>query len=241
MTEAQARQKIVSIMQGWIGRKEADGSHRAIVDIYNAHKPLARGYKVTYTDAWCATAVSAAFIAAGMTDIGPTECSCIKMIERHNALGQWMEADNYVPKPGDIIMYDWQDTGKGDNAGTPDHVGIVERVDGEAIIVIEGNINDSVGRRAMPVNGRNIRGYCLPNYAAKVTTEPPLLSQEDFDAMMDNYLSRLAEKEPSAWSKEARAWAEKHGIVKGDESGKKKYKAFCTREELVQMLFNREG
>ena len=49
MTEAQVRQKIVGVMQGWVGRKEANGTHKEIIDIYNAHRPLARGYKVKYT------------------------------------------------------------------------------------------------------------------------------------------------------------------------------------------------
>ncbi len=44
MTEMQVRQKIVGVMQGWVGRKEANGTHKEIIDIYNAHRPLARGY-----------------------------------------------------------------------------------------------------------------------------------------------------------------------------------------------------
>ena len=167
MTEAQLRNKVVSIMQGWIGWSEANGKHKKIIDIYNAHKPLARGYKVSYQDEWCATTVSAAFIKAGLTDIGPTECSCSKLIELHQALGQWQESDSYRPSPGDVILYDWKDSGAGDNKGAPDHVGIVEKVSGSAITVIEGNKGEAVARRTIAVNGRYIRGYCLPDYASK--------------------------------------------------------------------------
>lgn len=39
MTEMQVRQKIVGVMQGWVGRKEANGTHKEIIDIYNAHRP----------------------------------------------------------------------------------------------------------------------------------------------------------------------------------------------------------
>ena len=74
ITEADARQKVISIAVSWYGRKEADGSHKHIIELYNCHTPLARGYKVKYTDAWCATMVSAAAIEAGYTDIIPTEC-----------------------------------------------------------------------------------------------------------------------------------------------------------------------
>ena len=57
----------------WIGRNEADGTHKGIIDVYNGHTPLARGYRVKYTDAWCATFVSAVAIKCGLTEIIPTE------------------------------------------------------------------------------------------------------------------------------------------------------------------------
>ena len=177
MTEAQLRSKVVSIMQGWVGLKESNGSFKPIIDLYNSHKPLARGYKVQYNDEWCATTVSAAFIKAGLTDIAPTECSCSKMIELYKKLGCWKEADSYRPSPGDVMMYDWQDNGIGDNTGAPDHVGIVEKVVGNTITVIEGNKGQAVARRTLAVNGKYIRGYCLPAYAKKVTKEAPKTSE----------------------------------------------------------------
>ena len=89
MTEAQARQKIVGIMQGWIGLKRSDRSHAPIIDTYNGNKPLPRGYAVTYNDAYCATTTSAAAIKAGYTDIIPVECSCYYLIEKAKAMGIW--------------------------------------------------------------------------------------------------------------------------------------------------------
>lgn len=178
MTEQQIRAKVVSTMQGWVGWSEANGKHRKIIDIYNAHKPLARGYAVKYTDQWCATTVSAAAIQCGLTDIMPTECSCGRMIELYKAKGRWMENDAYGPAPGDIIMYDWQDDGKGDNTGAPDHVGIVEKVAGGIITVIEGNKGKAVSRRTIAVNGRFIRGYCLPDYTSKATKAEPVKAEQ---------------------------------------------------------------
>ena len=43
MTEQELRQQVVSIAQGWIGCKESNGTHKPIIDLYNSHKPLARG------------------------------------------------------------------------------------------------------------------------------------------------------------------------------------------------------
>lgn len=177
------REQIVKQAQEWLGRKESNGTHKTIIDIYNAHKPLARGYKVKYTDAWCATFVSAVAIACGATDIIPTECSCNKMIELLKAKGVWMEKDSYTPKAGDLILYDWDDTGKGDNTGAVEHIGIVEKVVNGTITVIEGNYKNAVARRTLEVNGRYIRGYGIPKYTEKkqtmVSISLPQLSKGD--------------------------------------------------------------
>ena len=141
-----------------IGIKENTLQHHAIIDIYNQHKPLPRKYKVKYTDAWCATFVSYCAIMAKI-DFFPFECSCEKMIEGFQKKGTWIESDNYIPHPGDLIFYDWQDTGLGDNHGHADHVGIVESVYNTVITTIEGNYQDSVKRRVLRINNRYIRGY----------------------------------------------------------------------------------
>ena len=172
MTENELRSRVVQTAQQYAGSREADGSHRRIIDGYNAHKPLARGYAVKYTDAWCATFVSFVSILCGITDIMPTECGCGQMIEQYKRMGRWQENDAHRPSPADVIMYDWDDTGAGDCTGYPEHVGIVVSVTGDTIRVIEGNMNDSVGYRNIAVNARYIRGYCLPDYARKAGAAP---------------------------------------------------------------------
>ena len=171
---------LISVAKLWLGHNEKDGSHKKIIDIYNAHKPLARGYKVKYDDEWCATFVSACAIEANMTDIIPTECSCEKMIELFKNLGTWKEADNYVPTAGSVIFYDWQDSGSGDNTGWSDHVGIVESCDGTNIVVIEGNKNEKVERRTIAVNGKYIRGFGVPKFDKE--------SEKDVDKVIWDYL-----------------------------------------------------
>ena len=180
MTENQLRSNVVSIMKGWLGWSEANGKHKKIVDIYNNHKPLARGYKVQYTDEWCAKAVSAAFIKAGLTDIGFTECSCNRMIDLYKAKGRWEERDSYTPKIGDILMYDWQDNGIGDNVGSADHVGLVAAINGTRLTIIEGNKNESVSYRSINANGKYIRGYCLPDYASKASKPVEIVSTSTY-------------------------------------------------------------
>lgn len=163
-----SRQAMIAKMQSWIGKNEADGSFREIIDIYNSHTPRARGYKLKYSDEWCAGTVSAAAIATGNTNAVPLEVSCHYMIEGAKAKGIWVENDAYVPQGGDIILYDWQDSGIGDNTGNPDHVGVVEYTSGGIIHVIEGNNGEKVARRELSVNGRYIRGFIVPKYSDNV-------------------------------------------------------------------------
>lgn len=160
--------KVVAQAKAWLGKKESNGSFKVIIDTYNSQKKLPRGYKVKYTDEWCATFVSAVAVKLGYTDIIPTECGCDKMIALFKEMGCWIENENRTPNAGDIIYYDWQDNGIGDNIGSSDHVGIVEKVSGGQIIVIEGNKSQAVARRYLKVNGKYIRGYGVPKY----DTEP---------------------------------------------------------------------
>jgi len=173
LEETQVRKHFVDCAMQWLGYNEADGSHKAIIDIYNSHTPLARGYKLKYTDSWCAATVSSAAIIAGYTDIIPTECSCGQMVSLFAKTGRWIENDAYVPDVGDIIFYDWDDSGAGDNTGWPDHVGIVVSVQDGVIKAIEGNKDNAVGFRAIPVNGKLIRGYGVPDYASKAAARDP--------------------------------------------------------------------
>ena len=169
MTERELRQKVVTIFESWLGWNETNGKFQQILDIYNSHKPRARGYFVQPTDQWCATAVSAAFIKAGLTDIAPTECGCGEMIKLHQKLGTWQEDSKYVPAPGDIIMYDWDA-----KDGWPEHVGVVVSVTGNTIKVIEGNKNEAVAYREIAVGHKYIRGYCTPDYKSKATESLPV-------------------------------------------------------------------
>lgn len=182
--------EIIKLAQSWIWKNEFDGSHKEIIDIYNSHKPLARGYKVKYNDPWCATFISALSIKLNYTDIIPTECGCQEMIALFKKLGCWVENDAYRPNPGDIIFYDWQDNGKGDNVGYSDHVGLCEKVVGNTIVVIEGNIADSVNRREIVINGKNIRGYGVPKYDAE--PKPSKFNQKVCDwqkaAILDGFV-----------------------------------------------------
>ncbi len=170
MTGNELRNKVASIMKSWIGATKGSSQHSEILSIYNSHKPLARGYAVQKSDAYCATTVSAAWIKAGIADYTGTECGVPQLVEIAQDKGIWMENDAYTPKIGDAVVYDWEDGSNyatTDNKGDEDHVGIVTDVNSSSFTVVEGNMSGGkTGTRAMQVNGRYIRGFICPNYEA---------------------------------------------------------------------------
>lgn len=182
MTEKQIRAQVVSTAEAWLGVRAGSAEHANILKIYNAQKPLPRGTRMKDVDPWCAAFVSTVSLQCGLRDIMPTEMSCHQMILLYRKLGRWIENDAYVPSPGDVIMYDWDDGrnyASTDNTGTPDHVGIVTACDGITIHVIEGNVSNRVGTRVLVVNGRFIRGFGIPDYASKATEEEPADKVDD--------------------------------------------------------------
>ncbi len=171
MTEKALREMVCETARAWLGRKEADGSHREILEIYNSIRPLPRGYRMRDTDPWCAAFVSAVGKKAGLERILFAECACNPMIELYRKAGRFEEQDFAVPRPGDVIFYDWEDSGRGDCRGSSDHVGIVLGVNGNLIKVIEGNKSDAVGLRDMHIDSRFIRGYGQPDYLSLAEKE----------------------------------------------------------------------
>ena len=148
----------------WLGTKEGTREHREILAAYNGIKPLPRGYRLGEKDAWCAGFVSAAAVMAGVGDRYPLECSCSKIIEKAKGMGIWVEDDRYVPQVGDWVLYDWQAEGGGDCTGAPDHVGIVIGRENGELLVVEGNYDNMVKLRKIPVDYGKIRGYVRPEF-----------------------------------------------------------------------------
>ena len=186
-------QDAINIMNSWVGKSRSAGTHHDIIDLYNSHKPLARGYAVTYSDAYCDTTVSAVFIKLNAVDlIGGTECG----VEAHVALfkkaGIWEEDGTVKPEPGWLIVYNWDDNTQ-PNDGYSDHIGIVEKVSGNTITCIEGNMNGGVvGRRNIPVGYGYIRGYAKPKYAtSSSSTNANPSTKKTVDELAKEVLSGL--------------------------------------------------
>lgn len=170
-----SRQKVVDLVKSWEGKKESNGTHNSIIDIYNGYKgKLPRGIKMKYDWSWCACTWSALAIKLGYTAIMPIEISCGYLIDAAKKLGVWKENDDYIAQPGDAVLYDWDDSGKGDNTGWPDHVGTIIETHKSAgyFVVMEGNYSDSVKKRTLSINGKYIRGFITPKYDNNTVSAP---------------------------------------------------------------------
>lgn len=155
---------VLTVARGWLGYSEANGKFKEILNVYNSHKPLARGYAIKASDAWCDAFVSAVAIKAGAVDIIGTEVGCGKHVEIFKKLGIWIEDGTVTPKPGDIILFNWDDATQPNDNGA-DHIGFVEQVYGNTIVTIEGNMSEKVGRRTINKGWGYIRGFARPKYA----------------------------------------------------------------------------
>lgn len=175
MTEQYIRELVAYYATTLVGIKEGTADHTALVNTYNSISPLPVGYKLSESDPWCAAFVSVVFWnVIGHRLNFPYECSCERMRLGASKLGIWVEDDGYMPKVGDIVMYDWQDSGDGDNTGYPDHVGIVTETWTDTFKAVEGNLHDSVDTRILHKDNKFIRGFITPNYSSICDSEDEL-------------------------------------------------------------------
>lgn len=173
MTENELRQKVIYIAKKDLGARQYSAKHKQIIADFN-HIP-GMGNWMTTAYAWCAATVSVWGFRAGLGKIFYPSASCNTMINLYKQHGRWVENDAYVPKPGDIVMYNWNAAAGGDDKGEADHVGLVTNVVGNYIHAIEGNRSDSVATRSFKIDWRYIRGFCIPDYASMADKAAPVI------------------------------------------------------------------
>lgn len=185
---------------------------------------------------WCFIQTFGLDTAMSMTfqSMGGVGAGCTGSASYYKAKNRFYTSN---PQPGDQIFF------SNDGGKSMAHTGIVVKVDSSRIYTIEGNTSSAAG---MIANGGCVRsksyqrtytkigGYGRPDYT--LVKEEDEVTQADFDKMMDNWLSRKAEESPADWSQADRDWAENNGLIAGDTSGKKMYRSFCTREQMMVFL-----
>lgn len=115
-------------------------------------------------------------------------------------------------------------------------------VNGNIMTIIEGNKGQKVAARSMFVNGRYIRGYCLPDYQSKV--EGTNLTAEDVRTIVrEEWAAQEAKRNNAAasgWAVEYIQRALQAGILAGVDDGQggktiARPQGISTREEMATM------
>lgn len=142
------RENIISKAKEYLGYKEGNNNDTIFGNWYGLpHNP------------WCAMFVSYIMNEIGVsTDIVPKFASCTVGTNWFKDRGKFKD-NKYTPQVGDIIFIIW-DIGN----STPDHVGIVEKVEGNTVYTIEGNRGDCVCEKSYGIGSAYIFGYGIPDY-----------------------------------------------------------------------------
>ena len=145
------RNKIVEIAKGEIGYKEQGNNITKYGEWYGMQ------------DEWCNMFVCWCANQAGIgEDIIPKMAYVPSTANWFDAKGQYKNSrangGNYTPQAGDIVLFDYN------HNTTSDHIGIVEKVEGNTLYTIEGNKDNMVKRCTYSLDSRDIRAYCVPAY-----------------------------------------------------------------------------
>ena len=171
---------------------------------------------------WCAVFVWWVFREAGASDLyygGDKTAYCPTLMSFHKK----QAVTDY--RPGDIVFFNF--SGKS-SAG---HVGICESWDGTYITTIDGNTGGASEDNGGAVLRRRrhkkfIVGAYRPEYQ-----EDDDMTQDQFDAMMENWMSRQAKKKPTQqWEIEGLERVVKAGVTDGSRP-----MGLCTRLEAAMM------
>lgn len=124
---------------------------------------------------WCADFVRWCLIKAGAEDLYPVSSYVPTIAEWYDQKGLYKNSKanggNYIPQKGEIVLFDYN------RNTTSDHIGLVEKVEGNKLYTIEGNKDNMVKRCEYDLNSADIRAYCIPEY--KVLEEVKLKSVDE--------------------------------------------------------------
>ena len=114
-------------------------------------------YGLPYED-WCAMFISFCLHYGEVPNyLMPADSGAFTWVNRLQSLGLFRWRNEYTPKPGDLIFFD------NDLSGRSDHVGIVSSLytedDVEMVETIEGNHSKTVEKFSYPLISLEIQGY----------------------------------------------------------------------------------
>ena len=210
-------EKILEIARSQIGTRESPANSDNVK--YNT---VYYGREVSGKFPWCAVFVWWVFREAGASDLyygGDKTAYCPTLMFFHKK----QKVTNY--RPGDIVFFNFS------GRSSAGHVGICESWDGTYITTIDGNTGSASEDNGGAVLRRRrhkkfIVGAYRPEYQ-----EDDDMTQDQFDAMMENWMSRQAKKKPTQqWEIEGLERVVKAGVTDGSRP-----MGLCTRLEAAMM------
>ena len=173
-------QDVLAIAVSQLGYTESGSNYVVEESGTKGYTRYGAWYGIPYGD-WCAMFVSFCLDYAGVEGM-PLDANCPSWEAKLSELDLYRVPSEYVPKPGDIIFFDWE----GDNSS--DHVGLVETIDGTNITTIEGNSGNRVARNTYELFDTTILGY-----GVLVQPSSPVIEEEIPD---ETYLDK---EDTNAW------------------------------------------
>ena len=159
MTKTEAVTKLLDWCRWEIGYHEGSNNYTKYAD----NPDLTKLYSwIPQNQPWCDLWVDVGFIecfgleaASALTyqPIGQGSAACANSMSFYRANGALYS----FPEPGDQIFFY--------SGGSVGHTGIVEDVEGDKVITIEGNTSDMVARRSYNLSNSSIAGYGRPNWS----------------------------------------------------------------------------
>lgn len=166
---------VITVASSQLGYTESTKNYIVLED--GSQKGYSR-YGAWYGDPygdWCAMFVSFCLHYAQVEDF-PLDANCVHWIQELKKLERYAPAEEYTPRPGDLVFFDW------DEDGQSDHVGLVEELKDDTLITIEGNDSNRVARVKYEKDAPEILGYgILPENGEPVTLTAAIYTDERYE------------------------------------------------------------
>lgn len=180
VSAATQAENLITIARNEVASASANGGY---VGSYNKYNDWADISGLS----WCAAFVCWCADQAGIsTDIiyKSNRCSVIKKWYEDRALFYYSPyyGGSYIPKAGDLVIFDW------DSVADGDHIGIVTGTSGNYLSTIEGNTSNSSydsdclleRTQRISLGSRYILGYCTPAYTDSSVTPTDVYNPDNY-------------------------------------------------------------
>lgn len=134
----------------------------ALKEVGNDGEKYYTWYGFNHRVEWCAVFVSYIANLNGVLDTKIPKFVWVKKgVDYYKERNLLKKPNEYTPKGGDLIFFDWN------NNGVIDHVGFVEKVENDKVYTIEGNVSrKDVRRKNYPVKSSYIYAYGVLDFSS---------------------------------------------------------------------------